>query len=191
VSISSELETGKLEEIDFSMIAQSLTRIRPVYAGSSEATEERKTMSHSKGIHGTQSKMNVINDDEAMAGLRSIFDDRADWAILAYVEGQKDEVEFLECGTGGFEALRSRFPTDRIYFAMLSMKVPTLQHETITKYILITLVGSAVKPLQKARSGGQRAEIMEYIKRVLPINAHFQPGNASELTEKAILVKFQ
>ena len=94
---------------------------------------------------------------------------------------------------------------DRIFYAMFSMKsknknscrlefnllslqlVPTTAKETITKYILLSLVGKfkqsflasifywsftrttgpEVKPLQKARSGGQRNEIQEFIKKVL------------------------
>jgi len=190
VSISTVFETGNISDINFETIAQSLTRIRPVYATSGEVPDEKKTMSKSYGSHGTQSRMRVINDDEAMTGLRAVFDGSADWAILAYVEGQKDEVEFLESGTGGIDALKAHFPTNRIYFTMLSLKVPTMGRETITKYILVTLVGSEVKPLQKARSGGQRAEIMDYVKKVLPVNAHYQPGNASELTRDAILAKF-
>ena len=31
-------------------------------------------------------------------------------ALLAYVEGKRDEVEFLECGSGGLDALKARFP---------------------------------------------------------------------------------
>ena len=135
---------------------------------------------------------------------------------------------------------------DRIFYAMFSMKsknknscrlefnllslqlVPTTAKETITKYILLSLVGKfkqsflasifywsftrttgpEVKPLQKARSGGQRNEIQEFIKKVLliylscltmssnapvqvmPVNAHYQPGGPNELIETALLTKF-
>jgi len=103
---------------------------------------------------------------------------------------KKDEVEFLETGKGGLDTLRRLFPTDRIIYAMFTLKVPTTARESITKYILLSLVGSQVKPLQKARSGGQRQEIQEFIKRVLPVNAHFQPGGPSDLTVEALLVKF-
>jgi len=189
-SVSSEYETANMKDINFEDIVQALTRIRPVYASANLPGEEKKEMSHSKGIHGVQAKLVVVNEDEALAGLRSVFEGTAEWALLAYVEGKRDEVEFLECGAGGLDALKQRFPKDRIFYAMFTVKIPTTATETVTKYILLSLVGSQVKPLQKARSGGQRMEIQEFIKKVLPVNAHYQPGSASDLTLSTLLTKF-
>jgi len=189
VSVASEYQTARIEDINFDNIAQTLTRMRPSYHTSTHATTERKQMS--EGKHGTSSKLIVLDEDTAKAGLKQIFDGTADWAMLAYVEGREDEVELIETGTGGLEALKERFPTNRIYFVMLSLKMPTgINTESVTKYILLSLVGTQVKPLQKARSGGQRKEIQEFIQTVLPVNAHYQPGGPSDLDKHNLLTKF-
>lgn len=58
------------------------------------------------------------------------------------------------------------------------------------KIVLVTLIGGEVGALQKARSGGQRQEVSDFILSVIPLHGHFQPNDASELTEEAILSKF-
>jgi len=60
----------------------------------------------------------------------------------------------------------------------------------VRKIVLVTLIGAEVGALQKARSGGQRQEITDFVLSVIPLHSHFQPGNAAELTEEAILSKF-
>jgi hypothetical protein len=180
ISISSEFQTSKKDDINYDNIAQSLTRMRPTYHTTTQPSTERKQMSG--GTSKGTSKLQIVDQERVEAGLREVYEGRADWCILSYVKDSKDEVEILETGSGGIEALQSRFPTDRIFFVMVSIHLTTTDKGTITKFVLLTLVGPQVKPLQKARSGGQREEISQFILTVMPLHAHYQPGSARDLT---------
>lgn len=192
VGISCEYQTSLLSEVDYDPIAHAITRMSSTYHTSTDPTAQRQAMSSSHGrAGGAKSKLILVDREAAEAALREVFEGRADWCILAYVEGKKDEVELIGTGGGGVQGLRAQFPRDRIYFCLLTMKLQaTGSRDKVTKYIVVTLIGPDVKPLQKARSGGQRQEITDFILSVVPVHTHFQPNDASELTEAAILAKF-
>jgi len=143
------------------------------------------------GRSGGFSQLKIVDQTRAEKGLRDVFEGKADWAIMSYVQGGTDEAQLVRTGSGGVAALRREFPSDRVYFVLLTLHyVSNSSRDTITKFILVTLIGPEVKPLQKARSSGQRDEISQFVKSVVPLHAHFQPSNPDELTEEAILEKF-
>ncbi|KAL6076894.1 Coactosin-like protein [Balamuthia mandrillaris] len=193
VSVSCEYQTEKRTDIHYDPIAQAITRMRATYHTSHEPTQERQAMSRSSAQGGgSTSKLVIVDKAKVVAGLKEVYEAKADWAILAYVEGKKDEVELVGTGSGGVEGLRNQFPTNRIYFCVLSLDYHAQgTRDTITKYCFVTLIGPEVKPLQKARSGGQRQDIWDFVLSVMPLHAHYQPGSARDLTAEEILVKFR
>jgi len=186
VSISCEYQTDQLTEISYDPIAQSITRMRPAYGSSTEVSATRKEMSAGKS-GGTPSKLIIMNEASVVSALKSVFLAEKDWAILAYVIGKKDEVELVKTGVGGIQSLKNEFPADRIYFCLLRITVKTSGRDTLPKFIIVTMVGNTVKPLQKARSAGQRQDISDFILLHVPFHTHYQPGSANELTEQAIM----
>jgi len=48
------------------------------------------------------------------------------------------------------------------------------------------MIGANVPPLQKARSSAQRKDISDFVISVVPLNAHFQPNDPSEMTDEVI-----
>eukprot|EP01100_Stratorugosa_tubuloviscum_P006262 TRINITY_DN270_c2_g1_i1.p1 TRINITY_DN270_c2_g1~~TRINITY_DN270_c2_g1_i1.p1 ORF type:complete len:330 (+),score=163.79 TRINITY_DN270_c2_g1_i1:41-991(+) len=193
VSISAEFQPSAIPDITYDNLGQTLSRMRPAYHSSSTASAQRQAMSRSRSQAAKTSQLVVANRESAEAGLREVYEARADWAILAYVPGKRDEVELVTTGTNGIDGLREQFPTDRVFFTILRVKFITTASangEPVTKFVLVTLVGEKVPPLQKARSGGQRQEITDFIVSVVPVHTHFQPNDPSELTTAAILSKF-
>jgi len=71
------------------------------------------------------------------------------------------------------------------------MGFKTVVGDAIKKYILVTMIGSEVPPLQKARSSAQRKDISDFIVSVVPLNVHFQPNDPSEMSEGVLLKMFQ
>jgi len=190
VSISAEYQTDQHSEVSYDPIAQALTKMRPAYHTSKEVTNTRQAMSASKATGIKTSKLLVVDEANVIQALKSVFKGEKDWVILAYVVGKKDEVELVKSGKGGLSSLRQEFPTDRIYFCVLRMMVNATGREDIPKFIIVTMVGDNVKPLQKARSAGQRQDVCDFVLAHCPYHTHYQPGSAKELTEDAILSLF-
>jgi len=186
VATACEFQTDKRDDILYETIAQSITRMRPSYHSSSTSSVHRQEMSRSHASGGQKSRLNIVDPPKLEQGLKDVFERRADWAILAYVPGKKDDVDLIETGTGGVESLKKRFPSDHIYFCMVRVETPGNVNDTVKKYVLVTLVGNNVPPLQKARSSGQRQDISDLILRIMPFHGQFQPNDADELTEEAV-----
>jgi len=192
VSISTEFQTSKRTEVQYDAIAQSLTRMRATYHTSQDPTEERQSMSRSHAKGGTTFKMTVVDQPRVEAALRQVFEGKADWVILAYVEGKKDEVELVASGSGGVNALKAQYPTNRIYFCVVATECQaTGSRETVKKFTVVTLIGHDAKPLQKAKSAGQRQDITDFILSVVPVHGHYQPSHPGELTEETISSKYR
>jgi len=148
-------------------------------------------MSRSTAKKGQLSSFIVSDPAACEEGLKSVSDGKSDWAILAYVKGKKDEVEMVTTGKGGIEGLKPHFPTDRIFYALLSINMKTVIGDFIKKYILVTMIGSEVPPLQKARSSAQRKDISDFILSIVPLNVHFQPNDISEMNEEVLFKMFK
>jgi hypothetical protein len=190
VAISAQHQAESLDDFTAGQFAQAISRQRPSYGGATTASEKRQVMSRSSATKGQLSTFAVVNREACEQGLRSVHEGRSDWAILAYVQGKKDEVELVKTGGGGVEGLRREFPTDRIFYALFTTILRTSTGEPISKFILITMIGASVPPLQKARSSAQRKDISDFVLSVVPLNAHLQPNDADELTEKIIAKMF-
>jgi len=52
------------------------------------------------------------------------------------------------------------------------------------------MIGQNVPPLQKARSASQRKDVSDFVLTVTPVNAHYQPNDASELSEGVLMKMF-
>lgn len=67
----------------------------------------------------------------------------------------------------------------------------TGSRETVKKFTVVTLIGNDAKPLQKAKSAGQRQDITDFILSVVPVHGHYQPSHPGELTEETISSKYR
>jgi len=195
VAISAQFVTDKLDEMTLDNISQAITRIRAVYEKAGTVSGERQEMSRSDGKIGTKASQLVIADEEkAKAGLKSVHEGKNDWAILSYIKDKKDHVELVATGTGGADTLREQFPEDRIFFSILRIQSAEGQGilaSTVQKIVLLTMIGPKVKPLEKARSSGQRQAVSDFILSVIPFHGHFQPSDKEELSVKTVLAKFK
>jgi len=190
VAISCQHQAESLDDFTAGQIAQAISRQRPTYGVATSASEKRQVMSRSNATKGQLSTFSVVDREACEQALRSVHEGKADWAILAYVKGKKDEVEVVKTGSGGIEGLKREFPTDRIFYALFTTIFRTTTGEPISKFILITMIGAAVPPLQKARSSAQRKDISDFILSAVPLNAHLQPNDADEMSEKVISKMF-
>jgi len=191
VSISTEFQTSKRSDVHYDAIAQSLTRMRATYHSSQDPTQERQSMSRSHAQGGSTFKFTVADRANVEAQLRQVFEGKVDWVALAYVEGKKDEIELVGSGSG-MAALRAMYPAGRVFFCAVATDCQTTgSREKVKKFTVVTLIGPDVKPLQKAKSAGQRQDVSDFILSVVPVHGHYQPSNPTELTEEAILAKYR
>jgi len=191
IPISAQHQAENKNEVTYEQLAQAVSRYRPTYGTASTATQQRQDMSRSSvSKKQTLSTFKISDENACITGLKSIGEGKNDWAILAYVQGKKDEVEMVTTGKGGIEGLKQHFPKDRIYYALLSMSFKTIVG-TQLKNILVTMIGPDVPPLQKARSSAQRKEISDFVLSVVPLNFNYQPNDAGEMQESVIFKMFQ
>jgi len=106
---------------------------------------------------------------------------------LSYVQGSTNQVELIKCGGGSIEGLKKEYPSDRIYYCILRLP----GSDSVQKIVLLTLVGSQVPALAKARSGGQRQEVQDIVIKVVPLHGHYQPIDEDDMTPTTILNKFK
>jgi len=195
VAISAQFVADKMEEMNYDNVAQAITRIRAKYEQASTVSEQRQEMSRSDGKSGVKASKLVIEDEEtAKAGLKSVHEGKNDWAILSYVKDKKDHIEFIAAGNDGIKGLKEKFPSDRIFFSVL--RLPSTEGQgvlasSVQKIVLLTLIGPQVKPLEKARSSGQRQGVSDFIISVIPFHGHWQPNDANDLSVDTILAKFK
>jgi len=186
-AISCEYQTETSKDIQHDLIAQAITRLRPVYA-TTKLDEGAARKGLSKGGTGITSKLTVQNDDEVRQALRDIKGDSSEkWLILAYVEGQKETIELVKSGSGGVQTLAQEFPKERVYYCYLNYQQDAPgTREKVNKFIFITMIGNQVKPIVKAKSAGQRQDVQDFILSERPVHTHYQPGSSSDLTAAAI-----
>jgi len=149
-------------------------------------------MSRSSAAKGSLSTFSITDRDSCESALKCVYEGSSDWAILAYVKGKKDEVELVTTGSSGIEGLKQHFPSDRIFYGLLCIKLKTSAGpDYIKKFILVTMIGQDVPPLQKARSSAQRKDISDFILSACALNVHFQPNDKSEMTIEVLYKMFQ
>jgi len=190
IPISAQHQAENINEVNYEQLAQAVSRYRPTYGTATTASQQRQDMSRSASKKQTLSTFKISDQNACEAGLKGVGEGKADWAILAYVQGKKDEVEMVTTGKGGIDGLKGHFPKDRIFYALLSMSVKTIVGPQL-KNILVTMIGPDVPPLQKARSSAQRKEISDFVLSVVPLNFNYQPNDASEMQESIITKMFQ
>jgi len=190
MAISAQHQVESQNEVNYEQLAQAVSRHRPTYGTATEATEKRQGMSRSNAKKGALSAFSVSDPAACEIGLKSVMDGQADWAILAYVKGKKDEVEMVTTGKGGIDGLKPHFPKDRIFYALLAMSFKTVMGDSIKKYVLVTMIGPEVPPLQKARSSAQRKDISDFVLSIVPLNVHYQPNDTSEMAESILIKMF-
>jgi hypothetical protein len=183
IPIASQFAADKYEDITSDSIASSITRISSKYGTATKATEERKAMS--KESNTTTGQIAVVDRSVIETALKGVHTQKHDWAILSYVKGEKSQIELLATGTGGVEGLKAHWPTDRILYCIVRL---ASEQE---KIVLLTLIGSEVKPMEKARSGVQRHEMNNYVLTQIPLHGEYQPNDASDLNTANILSKFK
>jgi len=193
LSLSSEYQADQLKEVSLEPIAQSITRMRPVYHSAEEVKPDRQAMSGSKSRNEQKSKLIIVQENKVVQALKDIFASKFDWLVLAYVLGKKDEVELIKTGKGGVNTLREEFPAETIYYGILRQPLVTSGRDEVSKFLLITMIGKNVKPLQKARSAGQRQDIADFVMQYCPFHAQYQPSKKDDLTSveiNQVLAKF-
>jgi len=182
IPIASQFAADKLEDLTPDNIGQSITRISSKYGTATKVTEERQAMS--KATTDKTEQLAVVDKSVIQAALKDLHAQKYNWVILSYVKGQKSQIELLATGSGGVEGLKAHWPTDRILYCVL--RIATEQE----KIVLLTLIGSEVKPTEKARSGVQRHEMSNYILSLIPLHGEYQPNDASDLNSSNIINKF-
>jgi len=190
LAISAQHQAESLHDLSYDQLAQAISRYRPTYGTSAPATGQRQNMSRATATKGTLSTFAMVDRAACDTALKTVHEGSSDWAILAYVVGKKDEVELVKTGTGGIEGLKKEFPSDRIFYALVRVQFKTSAGDVLKKFVLVTMVGSEVPPLQKARSSAQRKDIADFIISAVPLNGNLQPNDPSELSEQIILKMF-
>jgi len=195
--VSCEHQAEDLKDVTYDEIAQAITRVRSTYNTSQTVDEKRQEMSRSDlKVKKQLAKFQVVDEAATLGALSSVFKGEKDWVAIAYVQGKKDVVELVGADTGSVTSLAKLYPKDRIIYAVLRLQVETqgmlgsLGHN-IDKFVLITMIGDDVTPVQKARSAGQRQDIVDFIMQQCPFHGQFQPSNEHELVESEIRKVFQ
>jgi len=137
----------------------------------------------------SKSQVKLVNEDGIKAACSRVHKGQDKWAALGYVEGKKDEIEYVKSGTS-LEDLKQIFPKDKILYVMLAQQVIETTNKT-TKYLLITCVGQSTGPLVKARSGAHRTELVEFIKQFMPFHSHYQAPSPQDISEEKFLEKLR
>jgi Cofilin/tropomyosin-type actin-binding protein len=114
-------------------------------------------------------------------------DDR--WALLGYVSGKKDVLEFVSSGQD-LESLGAAILPDDIVYAMVSC---TAKETTTTtqKFLLCTMVGDSCGALKKARSAAHRTDLAVFAQGFMPFHSHFPVTSPDDLSEKEFLFKLR
>mmetsp|Transcript_13090 Transcript_13090/g.17793 ORF Transcript_13090/g.17793 Transcript_13090/m.17793 type:complete len:303 (-) Transcript_13090:27-935(-) len=188
-NIACELQASALEELNEDMVGQAISRTR----GGVYSTARSSTQKGPKKSSGGQSSLQFVDQDKIDESLKYVAETKESYAIFAYVKGKKDEVEHLLTGKGDLENLAKNWPpSDRVYFCYCSIVYSLGQFEEMNKFVLVTLIGDGVSPLARARSSGQRQELVNYIKQGnLPYHTEFQPNDVDQLKVSEVIVKFK
>jgi Cofilin/tropomyosin-type actin-binding protein len=192
--IASELQAERLDELTPDWLGQSISRMRGTYGAAGAASAATKQKSAGRG--GT-SRFEVVDEDSVVAALEGMVKGDADWLILAFVVGSRGSLELVKGGKGPVETLQQEWPADRVYFCVAKVQTTPegdcghLVNNTLTKWVLVSLVGSSVSPLVRARTAGQAKEVFDFACTYTPLHGIFQPNDPEDLTAKDILSKFK
>jgi len=189
VGIAGEFQPSTRSELNSQDLAAKLTRIRKQDTGNVE--QEKHQMSRASVNSGDKSKSQakLVNESEIQEACVRVHQGKDRWAALGYVEGKKDEIAYFRSGSD-LNELKQIFPTDKIIYVMLAQQVTETTNVT-TKFLLITMVGDRTGPLVKARSGPQRAELVDFIKKFMPFHSHYQAASVNDLSEDKFLEKLR
>eukprot|EP01099_Mayorella_cantabrigiensis_P008966 TRINITY_DN934_c0_g1_i1.p1 TRINITY_DN934_c0_g1~~TRINITY_DN934_c0_g1_i1.p1 ORF type:complete len:832 (-),score=254.53 TRINITY_DN934_c0_g1_i1:188-2461(-) len=181
VPLSGELQAFTKEDVSDSAIAQKLIGTRVL--GQGEGIGNRREGS---GPSGT---MNFQFADEALAKSEVEAARKAEqpgyWILFGYDE--KSNMYIQGKGTNGIQDIESQLPEDDIKYILLAQNVVDSGYSTI-KFVLITWVGPACKPLLKARSSQNRSQLYSFINNYLQLGGEMQALTKEDLTESNILV---
>jgi len=175
--------------LTYEAIAAKLNSVARQYHTTTSNTTVQETMSRSH-VTGKSGKTSKLNFDENIAvGITKVKNLEANWCLFGYSD--RESLVFKGVGTGDIGLLKEFFNPNEINYALFSFTfVPeTGESDKMTKNLLISMVGDSVAPMMKAKSSGHRVEIQEYIIKILPWHAQFQPGEKDDLTEDNLLKK--
>jgi hypothetical protein len=150
------------------------------------------TSSGPRASSGTQSAvLEFVDEADANAKLEDVRDDKSDtnWVVYGH-EGAKLKV--LGSGSGGLGEMEAFFTEGDIVYGVLAMKVKDEDggsEYATTKYVFISWVGPAVKPLVKARSSQVRVALYRHAKTFLQLAAEMQVLDRADISEQKILEK--
>lgn len=181
VSLSGELQAFTKEDVSEAAIAQKLIGTRVL--GQTEGIGNRREGAAHSG------SMNFQFDDEARAKSAVETARKADkpgyWILFGY--DSQSNMTIQGTGANGIQDIHNQLPEDDIKYILLAMNVVDSGYATI-KFVLITWVGSACKPLLKARSSQNRTQLYSFINNYLQLGGEMQALTKEDLTESNILV---
>eukprot|EP01096_Ripella_sp_DP13-Kostka_P003660 TRINITY_DN15493_c0_g1_i1.p1 TRINITY_DN15493_c0_g1~~TRINITY_DN15493_c0_g1_i1.p1 ORF type:complete len:310 (-),score=153.56 TRINITY_DN15493_c0_g1_i1:45-974(-) len=195
LAIASEFQPSGYDDLNLRSIASKITRVSESYqdgAVTGEKKETRQQLSRSEAASRNTklSQISLINEGEIIDAFKAVAREDADWAVVRYSEGKKDELELKSVGKGGLDGLKAQLVDSEICFALIMQKV-TETTTTVTKILLVTWVGEQVRPLQKARSSPHRDELANWLKQHVPFHSHYPATSYDDLTVESILFKIR
>jgi len=189
VGIAGEFQPSTRSELTSEDLAAKLTRIRKQDTTDVDQSKHQIARPTAKSGDTSKSQAKLVNESDIKDACIRVHKGQDKWCALGYVEGKKDEITYLKSGSNLGE-LKSLFPADKIIYVMLGQLVTETTTIT-TKFLLITMVGERTGPLVKARSGPQRAELVEFIKQFMPFHSHYQALSVNDLSEEKFLEKLR
>jgi len=100
-----------------------------------------------------------------------------------------DELFYDECGSGGFEELKTKLGDNDVKYAVFQVVVAGDDYNTI-KYMLMTWIGENVSPgVGKARCAAHRDDLWKFIKNYIGMAGEYQPATREDLTYEAVSLK--
>jgi hypothetical protein len=178
IAIAGEYQPLTLDDFNPVSIADKLTRVAKHEV--SNADEKKHQMSRPDVNQGNRTKSKAqFDSNEIKDGLLKVYKGEARWSALSYVG--KDQIGYLLSGND-LESLKSNFPNDKIIYSVVSQIVKETTN-TVTKFLLVTMVGENAGPLAKAKSGAHRAEVADYVKSIMPFHSFYQASTSEDLNE--------
>jgi len=136
-----------------------------------------------------KTEVNFESEEEANAALQDLRNDSTDtnWVLFGHTANNK-AIRLMEKGADGLDGLLPFFIDDQVVYAILRQVVSEGEYST-NKFIFISWVGPAVKPMVKARSSQTRVALYKHAKNFLQLHAELQVLDKQEISEKIVLDK--
>jgi hypothetical protein len=190
--LHAELQASTQDELSATIIQQKLQGTRELASTKPSSDQAARA----KGKSATVSGGDKVMAEEAEAK-RLVEDLRGkastgagEWLLLGYKDAADANVTKLARGSGGVDTLRKHFSDDALaYGVLLAPFTDPDSNYTTNKFVFISWVGPAVKPMIKAKSSQQRFEIYQGLKPELQLAAEFQVLSADELSDQLITAK--